>query len=89
MEFVMSLIETPVQLFAMSGLSAEMMMLSGMATASPVWRVWPLSPLCLPSDTAAADTPAGTVELAVYGPPMNSHCTALDGPATVRITTAR
>jgi hypothetical protein len=23
----------------------------------------------------------------VYGPPLNTHCTALDGPATVRIST--
>jgi hypothetical protein len=22
----------------------------------------------------------------VYGPPLNTHCTALDGPATVRIS---
>ena len=25
----------------------------------------------------------------VYGPPLNVHCTCLDGPATVRISTAR
>ena len=25
----------------------------------------------------------------VYGPPLNIHCTALEGPATVRISTAR
>jgi hypothetical protein len=25
----------------------------------------------------------------VYGPPINTHCTALEGPATVRISTAR
>jgi hypothetical protein len=25
----------------------------------------------------------------VFGPPLNIHCTALDGPATVRISTAR
>jgi hypothetical protein len=24
----------------------------------------------------------------VYGPPLNTHCTTLDGPATVRISTA-
>jgi hypothetical protein len=25
----------------------------------------------------------------VFGPPLNTHCTALDGPAGVRITTRR
>jgi hypothetical protein len=25
----------------------------------------------------------------VYGPPMNTHCSVLDGPATVRISTKR
>jgi hypothetical protein len=25
----------------------------------------------------------------VYGPPMNTHCSALDGPAAVRISTKR
>ena len=25
----------------------------------------------------------------VFGPPLNTHCTALDGPATVRISNAR
>ena len=28
-------------------------------------------------------------ETTVYGPPLNTHCTALDGPATVRISSAR
>jgi hypothetical protein len=27
--------------------------------------------------------------LTVYGPPLNTHCTALEGPATVRISTTR
>ena len=30
-----------------------------------------------------------TCDQTVYGPPLNTHCTALDGPATVRISTAR
>jgi hypothetical protein len=25
----------------------------------------------------------------VYGPPLNTHCTALDGPASVRISSSR
>jgi hypothetical protein len=25
----------------------------------------------------------------VYGPPLNTHCTTLDGPATVRISTGK
>jgi hypothetical protein len=25
----------------------------------------------------------------VYGPPLNTHCTALEGPAAVRISNAR
>ena len=25
----------------------------------------------------------------VYGPPLNTHCTALEGPATVRISSSR
>jgi hypothetical protein len=29
-----------------------------------------------------------TCDATVYGPPMNTHCTALDGPATVRISNA-
>ena len=32
--------------------------------------------------TAAPATP-------VYGPPLNTHCTALEGPAAVRISNAR
>jgi hypothetical protein len=28
-------------------------------------------------------------EMAVYGPPLNTHCTALEGPAAVRISNAR
>ena len=28
-------------------------------------------------------------ETTVYGPPLNTHCTTLDGPATVRISSAR
>src|SRR6267142_1563878 len=27
-----------------------------------------------------------TCEAIVFGPPLNTHCTALDGPATVRIS---
>ena len=27
-----------------------------------------------------------TCDAVVYGPPLNTHCTALDGPALVRIT---
>src|SRR5258707_4709412 len=30
-----------------------------------------------------------TCDQTVYGPPLNIHCTTLDGPATVRISTAR
>jgi hypothetical protein len=30
-----------------------------------------------------------TCDATVYGPPLNTHCTCLDGPATVRISTAR
>jgi hypothetical protein len=30
-----------------------------------------------------------TCDETVYGPPLNTHCTTLDGPATVRISTAR
>jgi hypothetical protein len=29
-----------------------------------------------------------TCDETVYGPPMNTHCAALDGPAAVRISTA-
>ena len=28
-------------------------------------------------------------DLTVYGPPLNTHCTTLDGPATVRLSTQR
>ena len=28
-----------------------------------------------------------TCDQTVYGPPMNTHCAALDGPATVRLST--
>ena len=28
-----------------------------------------------------------TCDQTVYGPPLNTHCTTLDGPATVRIFT--
>ena len=31
----------------------------------------------------------GTCDQTVYGPPMNTHCTTLEGPATVRISTKR
>jgi hypothetical protein len=27
-----------------------------------------------------------TCDAVVYGPPLNTHCTALEGPATVRIS---
>jgi hypothetical protein len=27
-----------------------------------------------------------TCDAVVYGPPLNTHCTTLDGPATVRIS---
>jgi hypothetical protein len=30
-----------------------------------------------------------TCDQTVYGPPPNTHCTVLDGPAAVRISTAR
>ena len=30
-----------------------------------------------------------TCDAVVYGPPLNTHCTALEGPAAVRISTAR
>ena len=30
-----------------------------------------------------------TCDAAVYGPPLNTHCTALEGPAAVRISNAR
>ena len=30
-----------------------------------------------------------TCEQTVYGPPVNTHCTALDGPAAARISNAR
>ena len=30
-----------------------------------------------------------TCDQTVYGPPLNTHCTALDGPATVRISNRR
>jgi hypothetical protein len=30
-----------------------------------------------------------TCDDTVYGPPLTTHCAALDGPATVRISTAR
>jgi len=30
-----------------------------------------------------------TCDQTVYGPPMNTHCTALEGPAAVRISTRR
>ena len=30
-----------------------------------------------------------TCDHTVYGPPLNTHCSVLDGPATVRISTAR
>ena len=29
-----------------------------------------------------------TCDQTVYGPPLNTHCTTLEGPATVRISTA-
>jgi hypothetical protein len=28
-----------------------------------------------------------TCDATVYGPPLNTHCTTLDGPATVRLST--
>src|SRR6185312_10588183 len=28
-------------------------------------------------------------DLTVFGPPLNTHCTTLDGPATVRLSTQR
>jgi hypothetical protein len=30
-----------------------------------------------------------TCDATVYGPPLNTHCGALDGPAIARISTAR
>jgi hypothetical protein len=30
-----------------------------------------------------------TCDAVLYGPPMNTHCTALEGPATVRISNKR
>jgi hypothetical protein len=30
-----------------------------------------------------------TCDATVYGPPLNTHCTTLDGPATVRISTKK
>jgi hypothetical protein len=30
-----------------------------------------------------------TCDAVVYGPPLNTHCKTLDGPATVRISTRR
>jgi hypothetical protein len=30
-----------------------------------------------------------TCDETVYGPPLNTHCTPLDGPATVRISTRK
>src|SRR5262245_60299604 len=30
-----------------------------------------------------------TCDAVVYGPALNTHCTALEGPATVRISTSR
>ena len=30
-----------------------------------------------------------TCDQTVYGPPINTHCAALDGPAVVRISTKR
>jgi hypothetical protein len=30
-----------------------------------------------------------TCDAVVYGPPMNTHCAALEGPAAVRISTSR
>ena len=30
-----------------------------------------------------------TCDQTVYGPPLDTHCTALDGPATVRLSTQR
>jgi hypothetical protein len=42
------------------------------------------------SDTAEAGHTSWhcrTCDAVVYGPPMNTHCTALEGPATVRIST--
>jgi hypothetical protein len=30
-----------------------------------------------------------TCEAIVYGPPMNTHCTALEGPAAVRLSSRR
>ncbi len=30
-----------------------------------------------------------TCDQTVYGPPLNTHCTALEGPAAVRISTQR
>jgi hypothetical protein len=30
-----------------------------------------------------------TCDVATYGPPLNTHCTVLDGPAAVRISTAK
>jgi len=30
-----------------------------------------------------------TCDAVVYGPPMNTHCSALNGPATVRLSTQR
>jgi hypothetical protein len=29
------------------------------------------------------------LDAVVYGPPLNTHCTAIEGPAAVRITTSK
>jgi hypothetical protein len=29
-----------------------------------------------------------TCDATVYGPPLNTHCTVLDGPATIRISSS-
>ncbi len=46
---------------------------------------------CLPEGHGGGHTTwtCRTCDQTLFGPPLNTHCTALDGPATVRISTQR
>ena len=46
-------------------------------------------PACLGHGGGHTTWTCRTCDQTVYGPPLNTHCTTLDGPATVRLSNQR
>ena len=50
-------------------------------------RYWSVTKLAWATGGGHTTWTCRTCDQTVYGPPMNTHCTALEGPAAVRIST--